>query len=145
MLTEICEYLRNYFCKVSDIHRGDFTIENGSIQPLSFLKNNQYFRIRGSVFNDGVHQYGKAGLTDETFSGEIWAMAVPPAVIALDAEIAAWIAANAKAINSPYQSESFGGYSYTKASGGSADGSGGVTWQSQFASRLRLWKKVSVF
>lgn len=145
MLTEICEYLRNYFIlRSSDIHRGDFTIENGSIQPLSFLQNNQYFRIRGSVFNDGVHQYGKAGLTDETFSGEIWAMAVPPAVIALDAEIAAWVAANSAAINSPYQSESFGGYSYAKASGSNADGSGGVTWQNQFASRLRLWKKVAV-
>lgn len=147
MLTQLCAELRNYFCKPSDIHFGTFTIESGSIEPLSFLQNNQYYRIRGSVFNDGVHKYGSTErLVDETFPGEIWAMAVPPAVIALDAEIDAWIAANSEALNSPYQSESFGGYSYVKA-GGALNNQGSsqsFTWQDHFSRKLAPWKKVCV-
>ena len=148
MLTEICAELRNYFLRdyQKDIHRGTFMISDGSIEPLSFLLDGQYYRIVGSVFNDGVHKYGDASdlLVDETFSGEVWAMAVPPAVIALDTEIQSWLADNADAINSPYQSESFGGYSYSKGSSyGEGDGAM-LTWQRQFASKLNPYRRVSV-
>lgn len=149
MLTEICAEIRNYFLRDyrKDIHVGKFTISGGSIEPLSFLQEGQYFRIVGSIFNDGVHQYGDGEpLVDEVFSGAVWAMAVPPAVIALDAEIDEWIANNKDILNSPYQSESFGGYSYSKASGG-ATSSGDVIvygWESQFASKLDPYRRISV-
>lgn len=150
MLTEICAELRNYFLRDyrRDIHVGKFTISGGSIEPLSFLQPGQYYRIVGSVFNDGVHKYGSDGdLADESFSGSIWAMAVPPAVIALDAEIKDWIVENSAAINSPYMSESFGGYSYSKGSGSGGGGgneSSAITWQSQFANKLSSYRRVSV-
>lgn len=149
MLTELCAEIRNYFLRdpSRDIHAGTFTISNRSIEPLSFLQNGQYFRIVGSVFNDGVHKYGDENdkLTDEVFSGAVWAMAVPPAVIALSQEIDAWITANSEALNSPYQSESFGGYSYSKASAGSGSSGAGVFgWQSQFSNRLNPYRRVSV-
>ena len=150
MLTELCAEIRNYFLRDyrRDIHVGTFTISGGSIEPLSFLQNGQYFRIVGSVFNDGVHKYGEndSSLVDETFSGAVWAMAVPPAVIALSQEIDDWVAANGAALASPYQSESFGGYSYSKASGGTkSDGSGvAYSWQSQFASKLSPYRRISV-
>jgi hypothetical protein len=73
-------------------------------------------------------------------------MSVPPAVLALAEEIDTWRAANADALSSPYQSESFGGYSYSKASGGGAGGSGSAAygWQDQFAARLAPYRRLSV-
>lgn len=145
MLTELCAELKNYFLRdrEADIHYGEYTISGGSID-LPFLLNGQYFRIVGSVLNDGVYQYPTSDLTDEEFTGAVWAMAVPPAVIALVADIEAWNTANAEALASPYTSESFGGYSYTKASGSSNNGSGGYTWRDQFASRLAKYRRLSV-
>lgn len=145
MLTELCQELRNWF----DLERyfGEFTIEGGQITvPDGSLQDGQYFRIIGSVFNDGVHLYGDETdvLTDEVFKGAIWAMAVPPSVIALSKEIDDWNEKYADAVSSPYQSESFGGYSYSKRSGGSGSGniSDGINWQNNFASRLNKWRKI---
>jgi hypothetical protein len=85
-------------------------------------------------------------LTDEVFEGAVWAMAVPPAVIAMQAQIEEWLADDGvqKALKSPYTSESFGGYSYTKASGKSSNNGGntGYTWQMQFADELNRWRKI---
>ena len=139
MLTDICASIRNYFCQDSDKHFGRFTISGGSIAPLDFLKEGQYFRVVGSVFNDGVHQYPTADLKDETFDGAVWAMSVPPAFIALTDDIRAW-SDEAKKADSPYVSESYpNGYSYTKAT--RANGAP-MTWQSVFADRLNRWRKI---
>lgn len=149
MLTELCAEIRNYFLRDyrNDIHKGTFTISDGSIESLPFLQDGQYFRIKNSVFNDGVWKYGESGdsLVDETFSGEVWAMAVPPSVIALSKEIDDWILANADALSSPYQSESFGGYSYSKSSGRSKSNgdSGAYSWQDQFESKLGKYRRLS--
>lgn len=137
MLTELCAELRNYFEVPNGRHFGTFTISGGSIAPLDFLQEGQYFRIVGSVFNDGVYQY-PAELKDEVFEGAVWAMAVPPTLIALAAEIKAYNGSDAGK-TSPYTSESFGGYSYTKAT----DANGApIGWQKAFASRLNKWRKL---
>lgn len=142
MLEQILNYIHNYFEK--DIVPGVYTISSGTIS-IDFLQNNQYFRIVGSVFNDGVYRYPVANLTDETFTGEVWALAVPPAVIALVSEIENWTSKYSDAMNSPYQSESFGGYSYTKKSSGgqSNNDNDSSDWRSIFRSRLNHWRKVS--
>ena len=149
LMDEICGYIHNYFVvKPDGVHRGKYTISNGSID-CPFLQANQYFRIKGSVFNNGVHVYPANDLTDEEFTGEIWAMAVPQAVIALASEIEAW---NAKygGINSPnyspFVSESFNNYSYSKGSrynGGGSSSGAPMTWQDAFASRLSRWRRLS--
>ena len=138
MLTELCAELKNYFLRdqSKDIHSGTYEIIGGSIE-LPFLLDGQYFRIVGSVLNDGVYRYPVYDLADETFTGAIWAMAVPPAVVALADEIEEWTSVNAETLNSPYTSESFGGYSYSKASGT-------YSWRDQFASRLSKWRRLSV-
>ena len=143
MLTELCAELKNYFLRDQsrDIHSGTFEISEGSID-LPFLIEGQYFRIVGSILNDGVYCYPAYNLADETFTGAIWSMAVPPAVISLADEIEDWTSANAETLNSPYTSESFGGYSYSKASG--ANGVGAYSWRDQFASRLSKWRRLSV-
>ena len=86
MLTELLAEIRNYFEVPNGRHFGTFTISGGSIAPLDFLQEGQYFRIVGSVFNDGVYQYPATSLTDEVFEGAVWAMAVPPTLIALSAD-----------------------------------------------------------
>lgn len=138
MLTEICEEIRNYFPVRDGVHAGTFSVDGGSIAPLDFLHNGQYFRIAGSVFNDGVHQYPASDLTDEVFCGEIWAMAVPPSLIALATEIEEYNKSDAVKA-SPYTSESFGGYSYTKAT--DEDGNH-MSWQKAYAKRLNKWRKI---
>lgn len=146
MLTQICQYLRNWFDR--DRLLGRIKIENGE---LSFadgrsvpLVSGQYFRVIGSLFNDGVRLYGVTELTDEEFDGAVWSMAVPPPVLALADEISAWVQANQSALSSPYSSESFGGYSYTLRSGYDATrgNSGPVTWQTQFSAALAPWRKI---
>ena len=135
-LTNLCAELRNYF--ETEKRFGTFTISGGSISPSDFLQDGQYFRIVGSVFNDGVHRHPAHGLTDETFDGAVWAMAVPPAVIELLQKIQEFEAATA---NSPttYISESFGGYSYTKAT----DANGlPVGWKTVFKNEWHKWRKL---
>lgn len=139
MLTEVCAELRNYF--VSEIHNGTFEIVGGKITPLDFIQENQYFRIVGSVFNDGVYKYTTdLVLTDEIFSGSVWAMAVPPSVVALAEEIKKYNESD-EAKPSAYTSESFGGYSYSKAT----DENGApMGWKKVFASRLKPYRRISV-
>ena len=142
MLTEICDYLNNYFWEKKI--QGRFTISGRTIS-VSGLKEGQYFRIVGSTFNDGVHLYPADDLIDEVFEGYIWAMAVPQTVIALTSDITAWqqqYGGAGSAALSPFQSESFSGYSYTKASGASVSGGAAMTWQDAFAGRLNKYRKL---
>lgn len=146
MLSELCQELRNWFDRGQPRIHGAFEIRDGKIVDSDFtdvIQNNQYFRIVGSVFNDGVYKYtNDLTLTDELFVGAVWLMAVPKEVVNLAEDIAAWQTKYADAVNTPYQSESFGGYSYSKASGGSGSGSSGPSWQSTFANQLNKWRKI---
>jgi hypothetical protein len=148
MLTELCQEIRNWFVRSDeDKHLGTFTIKDGAI-AAPFLVEGQFYRIAGSIFNDGVHQYGKETeneLTDETWEGQIWALAIPKAVQELAAEIEAWRKKYEDPDGpglSPFQSESFGGYTYSKGSGTGSSGSGNGGWVSAFSSRLNRWRKI---
>ena len=142
MLEQILDFIHNYFVK--DVYCGNFKISNGVLNA-DFLQFGQYFKITGSVFNDGVHQYFDSNLVDEEFHGEVWAMAVPPTVIALAGEVDDWIQKYGDSMNSPYQSESFGGYSYSKGSSGSGDSSSAnsADWRKIFGSRLNAYRKIN--
>lgn len=143
MLTDICEYLNNYF--IRERYDVTLTIEDGTFTS-DVLQTGQYFRIVGSVFNDGIHQYPATDLEDERFTGSIWALAIPKNLIELADEIAAWQAKYGSidsASMSPFNSESFGNYSYSKDS--SANGSSGIganTWQAVYGSRLNKWRRL---
>lgn len=148
MLAEVMRYINNRF---DTDGRGDaygsrvgaFSIEDGALE-VDGLLSGQYCWIEGSVLNDGLHLCPMTDLRDEDFEGRIVFLVVPAAVEDLAAEIAAWCEAHADAIGGPYQSESFGGYSYTLAQGGaSGNQMPAAAWQSHFASRLRPWRKLS--
>ena len=134
MLEAVMRHVNNYFvvCKV----QGAYSVQNGGI-VLPFLTEGQYFRIVGSVFNDGVYKYPAEGLTDEDFDGAIWALAVPRAFAALADEIKEYQDKNGTP--GPYTSESFGGYSYSRATGSNG---AAIGWQEIFAKRLNDWRRI---
>lgn len=151
MLQQVLEYIHNYFIEAPN--PGTYTIADGMVSPLPPLKNGQRFWICGSSLNDGVYTYrdgeilnddgsDAVGLQDETFAGTMCALAVPPAVITLSGEIASWVESNRAAMDSPYTSESFNGYSYSKRTGGKTGGNGALTWRDAPQARdLERWRK----
>lgn len=136
MLEQVLQHLHNWFVVQGGVRKGTFTVENGSI-VLPFVKDKQYIRIVGSVFNDGLHQYPMVDLTDETFDGEVWVMAVPSSVITLSSEIEEWVKNNPE---SAYTSESFGGYSYSRVT--SPNTGVPMGWREVFRGRLNAWRKM---
>lgn len=144
MLGDICAELRNYFCKDEDKIIGDFSVSNGMLVPSVDLQEGQCYRIVGSVFNDGVHRSDDVLIDEESFHGGVWKMRVPADVLELARDIEKWLDDNNAIIHSPYMSESFGGYSYTKSSNGQENGVTNVTWQSVFASKLAKYRRIRV-
>ena len=136
MLEAMLTHLHNWFPAKDGKHAGAFVIASGVLSPDIGLVSGQYYRIRGSIFNDGLHRIdGGEALTDEAFTGEVRALAIPKAVQDLAEEIAAWRESNPETDKT---SESFGGYIYSW--GQSASGGVGG-WQASFASRLNAWRR----
>lgn len=143
MLEQVLNFIHNFFVK--EVYRGEFTISNGELQ-VDFLQENQYYKIVGSVFNDKVSKYSVEYLTDEVFTGEVWALAIPPTLIDLVIEIEDWQSKYGDAVMSPFSSESFDVYSYTKASG--VSGVNGrskplMDWRDVFGAQLNQWRKIA--
>lgn len=140
MIEEILDFIHNYFVK--EKFEGEFKIKSGSLS-VDFLLNGQYFKIVGSVLNDGVYKYPEDTLVDEDFEGEVWALAIPASFMSLANEIDAWQVKYGEESQNLYQSESFGGYSYTKASPSGNSKSAQLTWRDVFGSRLNAYRKIS--
>lgn len=139
MLETILNHLHNWFPIKGAARCGEFEIVSGELSA-DFLLPGQYYRVIGSVFNDGLHRYPCEELDclqDEVFTGEIWPLAIPRAVIELSGEIEEWKKNNPE---TDRISESFDGYSYTRGTNGNGSASGG--WQAAFRARLNAWKKV---
>lgn len=134
MLEAVLAHIHNWFPVKNGRHAGAFSIASGALD-VDFLASGQFYRVRGSVFNDGLHRFGEEGtaLHDETFDGEVWALSVPPAVVSLANEIAEY---NIKNPASDKTSESFGGYSYTRGGASSSGGASSGGWTFAYASRL---------
>ena len=146
MLTLICHNIKNFFSPDSDRLFGLFSIRNGALVPPVKVQDGQYYRIVGSVFNDGVHRSDDTLQDEDEFNGAVWLMRVPQEVIDLAAEMQDWVDKYGGADSpnmSPYSSESFGGYNYSKAQGYASAGGGMLNnvW-SVYASRLNPYRKI---
>lgn len=146
MLFALLKELNNWFDVSKHFGLIEITDNNVTISgvPLSdYLIEGQYFRIVGSVLNDGVYSYPldkDVTLKNETFmDGAIWALAIPPLIIKIATDIQAWTAKYSGAVKSPYASESFGGYSRSLKTGSN---DGGTSWETAFASELNKWRKI---
>jgi hypothetical protein len=141
VLENVLIHLKNWFVVPCGVHEGIYTIENGTLK-LPFLQDGQYYRILGSVFNDGLHKYGDTEdkMQDETFTGAVWALAIPKAIVELSAKIEEWQNKNGETVASPFTSESFGGYTYTKAT--DAITGAQATWETVFRSQLNPYRQL---
>lgn len=132
MLYTIMKSLRNFF--VQSVHERDFNIVGGRISLFVPIDDEQYYLIEGSLKNDGLHK-GADVLKDEQFTGAISLLKIPQDFLNLALEIETFIKNNPE---SAYVSESFGGYSYSKANqNGKA-----ITWKDVFKSKLDVWRKI---
>ena len=142
MIGQVCAECKNYFIQPDvDIHASNYTVTNGQIGPVPFLKDGQYYRIVGSVLNDGVYKHGTddTDLSDEEFFGAVWAMRVPRDFVELVSEIEAWESEHSAALNVPFSSESFDNYSYTLAK---SEGGGAYTWKDHFKGKLNGYRRM---
>ena len=134
-IADVMRHVNNFF--EVGTRTGKFSVEGGSIN-LPDLLPGQYFWIYGSIFNDGLHD-STDGLVDEVFNGDVVYMAVPRDFLNLCVEIQMWDQIYGDVSASPYKSESFGGYQYTK------DGNdGGMAWYDipSVKNRLNAWRKL---
>lgn len=136
MINDVCKELNNWFTTKEDQAFGRFKVENGALVPDPEMQPGQYYRIIGSVFNDGVHRQGDELQSEAEFSGAIWKMRIPKEVVDLTEEIARFEEKAGEP--SAYVSESFAGYSYTKATKDGAP----AGWQDVFRSKLNKWRKI---
>ena len=135
MLESILVHLNNWFLIPGGVHSGTFEVKDGGIS-LPFLSSGQHFRVCGSVFNDGLHLYPANNLVDETFDGTVWALAIPKQIVSLADEIKSWTEKNPPSV---FTSESFGGYSYSKATGSNGQP---ATWVDVFRQQLNPYRKI---
>lgn len=148
MLEEVMRYVNNRFDRNGDgfyygsIY-GTFTVADGTLEADG-LSEGQYFWVEGSTFNDGLHYYHDGDMRDEVFKGRIVKLVVPSSFVNLADEIASWLETYSKEIGGPYESESFGGYTYKLAEGGvQGNESPATAWQVKFGARLRPYRKLS--
>lgn len=152
ILEEVLYHIHNWFERDTISAKG-CEIEDGTLPAsiTSSMRVQQWYRIDGSYLNDGLHQHPADDLQDETFDGTVTLLAIPKPLLRIVQEIEDWLAlgqeAREKALASPYQSESFDGYSYSLRSDLTANSaSGGPTglsgWQAVYASRLNPWRKI---
>lgn len=146
MLEQVLCHIHNWFaydeldvrCAISD----------GQLPASVSIPEGAWYRIEGSLLNDGLHRHPAEDLRDETFDGTITVCAIPRALLEVVREIEAWQADYAKgrseALSSPYSSESFDGYSYsTKDYSGANSASGCLSgWQAEFAGQLNAFRKM---
>lgn len=154
MLETILGDIHNYFPIPNAQRAGTFQIVSGTLKA-DFLMKGQYYRIMGSVFNDGLHRYEYDGikdetgsgndvhpdmreLKDETFTGYVIPLAIPYTVIELAHEIKLWRENNP---DTDKVSESFGGYSYSRAQSTTNGTSTSGGWKAVFGDRLNKWRR----
>lgn len=136
MLEKIIAYLNNDF-RVSDDEpeTHEWEIVGGTL-TVPDVREGQYVRIFGSLFNDGVRKYPLTELTDETFTGCVIPLAIPRVILTLAEEIETWSEKNQP---TAFTSESFGGYTYSKATKANGTAAG---WREVFADDLKPYKKM---
>ncbi len=141
-VADVMRQCNNYF--ETGYRATNYSISGGVISPNDVLRPGMWIHISGSFFWDGVWKIGegwklegaKDDAPDDAFYGKIYFLAPPHEFLILCEEIATY---TQKSAVSPYQSETFGEYSYTKATGKNG---GILSWQEAFADRLRPYRRM---
>ena len=152
-LLEIIRHCRCIDSMIISEERGDYEIEDGKITLTGTYLVGQWIHLQGSVLNDGVYSikgavegvYSLSNGTDneiltqdkEAFTGVARGLRIDSAFITLAREVLEFNQTQGKP--SALTSESFGKYSYTRAT----DANGMVaTWKQVFATRLHPYRMM---
>lgn len=163
MLEQILAYLNNWFVRYT--YTGNVTVGKGGAvlapsEAAAVLQPGRWYRILDSDFHDGVYQVPEGEEEEpereieetqqeeesegeepgEAFYCTLWTLGVPTGLLNIMAEMEAWQAKYGDTVSGPYQSESFGGYSYSKTGSSSSTG-GAATVLGQFADMLAPYKR----
>ena len=116
---------------IDDFQYFVFTKSTKSLVSIRTLAKIGHFEDVFILLRSMFEGYLASRFIDEKFDGTIWHMYVPADVIALASEIDEFQTNYGKV--SPFSSESFGGYSYSKQFTG---------WKDAFADKLKKWRKI---
>ena len=144
MLEKVLYHLHNWFERdVVSIRGASISGGTPPDEIVAAVPRGAFYRIQGTLLNDGLHLRGEESLSDETSDMTVTVVAVPRALLSLVDEIDAWQAANGKAADGPYSQESFGGYKYT-LKGFSTYGAPNAIdgWRLAFRDQLNPWRKM---
>lgn len=148
MLEQVLLHIHNRFERCTLQVRG-CAISGGELPKSVNIPTGAWYWVEGSLLNDGLHRHPSPDLTDETFDGSVTICAIPAALLNVVDRISEWTAdmdeADRDARRAKYQSESFGGYTYTiKQDSRANSASGGLTgWQAAFVTDLNPWRKMA--
>lgn len=117
-MEEILGHINNYFAISKE--ENTFNINNNAITVRGKYLQGQYIKLEGSILNNGIYKVESLvdntitviGAINEEFEGIIYGLAIPKDIIELSKKFEEQ---KAKIVNSVYDSESFGEYSYTLA------------------------------
>ena len=70
-------------------------------------------------------------------------ISLPKAFLKIVSDITEWQNKNSQIVESPYTSESFGGYSYTKSTGSGSNAGGVLGWRDIFRARLNAYRRIA--
>lgn len=141
VMMQVMDACRRHF--IRSFYEREFDIVGGAIAGIQ-PKAHELVIIKGSANHDGLWKV-EAGaddsavlvdadaLGDETFVGKVFLVSPPLVFRDMCEGIDKWLEKNP---DSPMTSESFGGYSYTRATGAH----GAVTWQEAFAPALSMYR-----
>ena len=138
----VMRQINNYF--ETGYRAARFSIEGGRLKPENCFAPGMYVLVTGSIFYNGVWQLGNGlalqgaaeDLPDETFFGRVYFLRPPAEFLRVCDDIAVFAQ---KTPDGALQSESFGEYSMTRATG--RDG-GILTWAEAFADRLAPYRRM---
>ena len=143
MTGAVMAQVRNYF--EGDPIEGQISVTaEGMIMLPDDLPMCLYVAICGSAMHDGVWRVSGGYIFDgeatpelpaECFVGTVWPLYPPQAFLRICKDVAAFEAERGL---SPVVSESFGGYSYSLATGQN----GPMTWQERFSQKLRPYCRM---
>lgn len=123
------DYIWNTFNFEEDVVANQTNILDG-------LAPHQYYKIEGSIFNDGVHEAVES-LTPEKFYGKVQPMRVPKVFVELAKKITAYD--EKLPSGGVYVSQSFNGWSGTMATGTDGLPADGCT---RYRREINQWRKL---
>lgn len=142
-MNKILKYLNNYFYRFGE--RGTYEIKDNKIIVRGKYLEGQYIRIVGSLMNDTVlkvisvaeNEITLEKAYNEIYEGTIYSLAVPIDLIELLPKIEEFEEKNKP---SDLASESFGGYSYSKATNKNGEA---ITWKDAFWNDIKGYRKMN--